>query len=52
MVVRAQIHVEEHIPEYANWQGQPEKALGRKKMDNVREDTIWVSIQTYISKGE
>ena len=52
MAVRAQIHVEEHIPEYANWQGQPEKALGRKEMDNVREDTTCVSIQTDISKGE
>ena len=52
MAVRAQIYVEEHIPEYANWQGQPEIVLGRKEIDNVREDTIWISIQPDISKGE
>ena len=50
MAVRAQIHVEEHIPEYAYWQGQPEKALGWKEMDNLGENTIWVSIQMDISK--
>ena len=52
MAVGAQRYAEEHIPEYVNWQGQPEKALGRKEMDNVREDTIWISIQTDISKGK
>ena len=52
MAVRAQRYAEEHIPQYVNWQGQPENALGRKEMDNVREDTIWVSIQTDIGKGK
>ena len=50
MAVRAQRYAEEHIPEYVNWHGQPENALGRKETENVREDTIWVSIQIDISK--
>ena len=37
---------------YTNYQERPLGRKGRKEMDNVREDTIWVSIQTDISKGE
>ena len=37
---------------YMNYKERPLGRKGRKEMDNVREDTIWVSIQTDISKGE